>query len=450
MAEALNLDYRRTATTGHSGYLKMVLEDPNNISDSTKKKLLNAIKNEQMEILNAGAIIDPDTACTNFLDIISEYQTGFNYLSSKVSNFKGKKTAFLIDSFGISLGTAKLMYEAGFDNMVFTRVPTQEAVLRRESKRLSYIWNLGFKKKLNIDLVNGHYGIPYSVKMLSWMSYDELDIFSTGLKIPEYCSEFVKVLLKTYKSSNQSKALYYYGDDCTMTIADEVYRGLDAMIAFIRSNDRHLFKNCTIEYSSIENYFKEVFFTKEIGKNEDEDYLPFVQEFDEPYSIPAAWTGFYTSRPFYKKFMADYSKVLRGMINLFIFNRKKLLKNIDKEKLERAILNAKWVVGIFAHHDAITGTALNWVMDDYMSYIEENIKNLSFGIFKRKIGYIKNWKTGYIDLRDMDSEILSGKRKMKILVFNPGERNGEFEIKFFVKKNEKIFLKEKKKRSKEL
>ena len=92
------------------------------------------------------------------------------------------------------------------------------------------------------------------------------------------------------------------------------------------------------------------------------DFFPYADIFSE--GRPAYWSGYFTTRPFYKALARQVETRLRGAEILFTVasNRRPAAGQfIDYGKLVKA---RRWLA-LFQHHDAITGTSKAAVMEDY-------------------------------------------------------------------------------------
>ena len=86
------------------------------------------------------------------------------------------------------------------------------------------------------------------------------------------------------------------------------------------------------------------------------------------------WTGYFSSRPGAKKQVKDASSLAHAEMKMF---SKQVIKEGVEDKQVKKIVQAKnqmlEALAIYLHHDAITGTAEQYVADDYSFRMQKAI-----------------------------------------------------------------------------
>ena len=81
------------------------------------------------------------------------------------------------------------------------------------------------------------------------------------------------------------------------------------------------------------------------------------------------WSGYYTSRAFFKRMDRVVESHLRASEILFSVAHAKMLEKSNnqfpKEKLFNLLVTARRNLGVFQHHDGVTGTSKDHVVNDY-------------------------------------------------------------------------------------
>ncbi|KAL7988869.1 hypothetical protein Chor_007788 [Crotalus horridus] len=93
------------------------------------------------------------------------------------------------------------------------------------------------------------------------------------------------------------------------------------------------------------------------------------------------WSGYFTSRPFYKRLdrvLESYLRAAEILYSLAVVQSKKFekIKIFPSVDYYRLLTEARRNLGLFQHHDAITGTSKDWVVVDYGTRLFHSLMNL--------------------------------------------------------------------------
>ena len=125
------------------GFLKHWTDaNPDNIEAFRK-----VVQSGQMEILNGGFAVH-DNACVYFDDIINTYEYGREYALKNYGY--NPRTGWLIDPFGLSLTTARLYSEMGYEQYVTNRVSDWERDEMRKKGQTEKNWVFPGRESYNI------------------------------------------------------------------------------------------------------------------------------------------------------------------------------------------------------------------------------------------------------------------------------------------------------------
>lgn len=148
---------------------------------------------------------------------------------------------------------------------------------------------------------------------------------------------------------------------------DQQYRNYKRLFDYINANSN--LYNAEIRFGTVHDYFKEVTKRQEKFKTIKGDFFVYSDIFSE--GRPAYWSGYFTTRPYWKMLDRQLEADLRSAEILYslALNRARLqgcnstvkILERDYEKLNRA----RQSLALFQHHDAITGTSRAAVMHDY-------------------------------------------------------------------------------------
>lgn len=158
---------------------------------------------------------------------------------------------------------------------------------------------------------------------------------------------------------------------------DQQYRNYKKLFDYINRNKAKY--NAEVVFGTPFDYFREI---KDRMKNFQSlrgDFFVYSDIFSE--GRPAYWSGYFTTRPYWKILDRELESNLRSAEILYTFalnrakqigfnNTVKILER-DYEKLTRSRKN----LGLFQHHDAITGTSKSFVMHDYALKLFESLQD---------------------------------------------------------------------------
>lgn len=166
------------------------------------------------------------------------------------------------------------------------------------------------------------------------------------------------------------------------------------LIDYVNSNPQR-YKNAKMQFGTPRDYFKVI---RERTQNNFPslagDLFPYGDIFTDGY--PAYWTGYYTTRPFVKIMSRELEHQLRTAEILFTLT----FNMVNNAKLDKALqelmgsyqnlIKARRNLGVVQHHDAITGTSREPVMNNYRDRMFESINEViqiqqhSIGILMQK------------------------------------------------------------------
>lgn len=188
--------------------------------------------------------------------------------------------------------------------------------------------------------------------------------------------EKAELLLEQYARTGSlfthNVVLMPLGDDFRYNVVeewDQQYNNYMKLINYINEH-KHIYKT-EIAFGTPRDYFESILNRTKMAEfpSLQGDFFVYSDIFSE--GRPAYWSGYFTTRPFMKILDRELENSLRASEILYTLaingaRQKKLLPHLkvlerDYEKLVIARRN----LGLFQHHDAITGTSKSFVMRDY-------------------------------------------------------------------------------------
>ncbi|KAL3281492.1 hypothetical protein HHI36_004699 [Cryptolaemus montrouzieri] len=170
------------------------------------------------------------------------------------------------------------------------------------------------------------------------------------------------------------------GDDFRYNIMeewDQQYTNYMKILNYINSN-KNIYK-AEVIFGTPTDYFNEIMKRYDQFPTLKGDFFVYSDIFSE--GRPAYWSGYFTTRPFMKLLDRELEHNLRSAEILFTvaYNvaRQNKLKPLIKilERDFEGLVKSRRNLGLFQHHDAITGTSKSFVMRDYGLKLFEGIRD---------------------------------------------------------------------------
>ena len=380
------------------------------------------VRRGQLEFVSGGWVM-PDEATTHYGAVVDQLVEGHQWLES---NFGIRpENAWTIDPFGLS-GTLPYLWRlSGMRNLVIQRVHQSVKAALSERHALEFYWrqawdssDLGagdIKRRRgnllglqNIDapinIATGGsaitdilchvmpfmlYSIPYSCGPLQHVcqqfdfGHARDDRFEPEKFVEDITSTTVASKAQALASQFRAKAAFFQFNVILVPIGDDfrydkefewdrVYSNYETLVHFMNNKQEW---NLDVRWGTLKDYFKlvrleEKKYTKLNQPILSGDFFPYSDK-DREY-----WSGYFTTRPFDKYFSRDVQFLLCAADQLNTLSYALYLKWGRKEGAESRFFHlssmlqqARRSLALFQHHDAITGTAKDFVAVDYEDYL---------------------------------------------------------------------------------
>ncbi|VTJ64963.1 Hypothetical predicted protein [Marmota monax] len=360
------------------------------IVDTQKKEAVKRfLQTGQFEVVTGGWVM-PDEATSHYFALIDQLIEGHQWLEKHLG--VKPRSGWAIDPFGHSPTMAYLLKRAGFSHMLIQRVHYAVKKHFAQHKTLEFFWrqnwDLGSATDIFCHMMPFYsYDIPHTCgpdpkiccqfdfKRLPGGSYD----CPWGRPSEEISSENVQrralLILDQYRKKSKlfrTKVLLApLGDDFRYTDYSEwdlQFKNYEYLFKYMNSQPQLGVK---IQFGTLSDYFDAVDKADKAMKKKGQSMFPVLSgdfftyaDRDDHY-----WSGYFTSRPFYKRMDRIVESHLRAAEIIYYFAQTQAQKfKINKFLLSTyytAMTEARRNLGLFQHHDAITGTAKDWVVVDY-------------------------------------------------------------------------------------
>uniref|UniRef100_A0A8C7DXU8 mannosyl-oligosaccharide 1,3-1,6-alpha-mannosidase n=1 Tax=Oncorhynchus kisutch TaxID=8019 RepID=A0A8C7DXU8_ONCKI len=381
-----------------------------NIDNQKRDAVKSLFEQGQLEITTGGWVM-PDEANSHYFALIDQLLEGHQWLERNVG--VKPQTGWAVDPFGHSPTQAYLLKQAGLANMLIQRVHYSVKKHFASQKTLEFFWRQNWDPASSTDIL---------CHMMPFYSYD---IPHTCGPDPKICCQFdfkrlpggrvscpwrvppqpitdgnvqqrVQMLLDQYRKKSKlfrtKVVMVPLGDDFRYAEAlewDQQFQNYQKLFDYMNS---HPELHVKAQFGTITDYFNALR-KSSIDPGHASASLPVVSgdfftyaDRDDHY-----WSGYFTSRPFYKhldRVLESHLRAAEILYSLTLANIQRFGKLNDFPAVEnnRLLTEARRNLGLFQHHDAITGTGKDMVVIDYGTrchsdmdtLINHELKGLSF------------------------------------------------------------------------
>ncbi|XP_065187315.1 alpha-mannosidase 2-like isoform X2 [Sycon ciliatum] len=365
----------------------------NEQGDNMKEKFRKLVRNKQLEIVTGGWVMN-DEANTHYFAMIDQMIEGHEWIRHNVGENIIPSSGWAIDPFGHSPTMAYILKRMKFDFMLIQR--THYIVKKQFARQKS----LEFSWKQTWDSTQGN--TDMLTHMMPFYSYD---VPHTCGPDPKVCCQFdfrrlaggkltcpwrinpvpindgnvearAEMLLDQYRKKSRlfrtNVLLIPLGDDFRYDLvmdAQNQFNNYEALMTYINNTPRLKAK---VQFGTLSDYYNELI--KRAGKDASGlpkdfpsvggDFFTYTDRNDD------YWSGYFTSRPFYKNLDRVLETTLRASELLFSVSHALVAQTSGKVEFDSGaafsdLVQARRTVGLFQHHDGITGTARMEVVVDY-------------------------------------------------------------------------------------
>ncbi|KAK9678800.1 hypothetical protein RND81_11G233900 [Saponaria officinalis] len=337
-------------------------------TQKTVKKLVDA---GQLEFINGGWCMH-DEATTHYIDMIDQTTLGHRFILEQFN--KTPRAGWQVDPFGHSAVQAYLLgAELGFDSVHFARIDYQDRDTRKDRRSLETIWRgsqtFGSSSQIFSNIFPVHYGPPepfhFEVNDIRSIPVQDNPLLY-DYNVAERVADFINASLVQANVTRTKHIMWTMGDDFAYQHAESWFKQMDKLIHHVNKDGR-----VNVLYSTPSVYVDAKYAANETWPLKFHDYFPYADREN------AYWTGYFTSRPAFKRYVRSLSGYYLAARQLeCLFGRRATSPNT---------FSLGDALGIAQHHDAVTGTAKQHTTNDYMRRLAvgaseaEEVTNLALG-----------------------------------------------------------------------
>ena len=364
------------------------------LSEIQQDQVRLLVKSGRLEFVSGGWVM-PDEANTHYVSVIDQFVEGHLWLKENLD--VTPNNSWSVDPFGHSGTMPYLLKKSGMKNMVIQRIhqATKGALVKYAG--LEFFWKQYWEGAKSDDIlchVNPY--ILYSLhhtcgpEIFTCAIFDFQSIDGQtfhGHKQTVEDSNVARLSETLYEQYRLKSGLFKYntilvplGDDFRYDHPkewDQQYENYQKLMKYMNSQPEW---KINVKFGTLNEYFQLI---REEEKKKSAKFPVLSGDF-YPYSDKnsAYWTGYFSTRPFDKRFAREVEGRVRSaeILHTIMMSYKSVWKRITKDmkKCAKKLREARRNLGLFLHHDAITGTARFHVVQDYENKLYTAFENAQF------------------------------------------------------------------------
>ncbi|XP_019182706.1 PREDICTED: alpha-mannosidase-like [Ipomoea nil] len=319
-------------------------------SPEIQAQVKQLVASGQLEFVNGGWCMH-DEAASHYIDVIDQTTLGHQLIKTLFN--VTPRAGWQIDPFGHSAAQAYLFgAELGFDSVHFARIDYQDKAKRKNDKSLEVVWRgsktFGSSSQIFANAFYDHYGPPsgfrFEVKE-NFVPIQDNPLLS-DFNVEERVNDFINAALFQAKVTRANHIMWTMGGDFEYQYAETWFKQMDKLIHYVNKDGQ-----VNALYSTPSIYVDAKHAANEIWPLKTDDYFPYADREN------AYWTGFFTSRPAFKR----YVRMLSG----YYLAARQLEFWTGRKSTGPNTYSLADALGIVQHHDAVSGTAKQHTTNDY-------------------------------------------------------------------------------------
>ncbi|XP_050294969.1 alpha-mannosidase 2 isoform X2 [Anthonomus grandis grandis] len=362
-----------------------------------QKALKDLVQSGRLEITTGGWVMT-DEANVHLFAMVDQLIEGHQWLWTNLGI--KPKTGWSVDPFGHGSTVPYLLGASGLQGTVIQRIHYAWKQWLALKQHGDFHWVPGWSPSDPYGSILTH-NQPYDIYSIKHscgphpyicLNFDfrkvQGEYTESSLKAQSITDKNIKekaeLLLEQYSRTGSlfphNVVLVPLGDDFRYNFREEFdqqYTNYKKLIDYINAN-KNLYK-AEVSFGTPSMYFDEIVKRHKQFPTLKGDFFVYSDIFSE--GRPAYWSGYYTTRPFLKILDRELEHSLRSAEILYTicFNYAKqndLTSHVKiLEKKFEKLIKARRHLGLFQHHDAITGTSKSFVMKDYGIKLFESLRD---------------------------------------------------------------------------
>uniref|UniRef100_UPI00398F8D44 alpha-mannosidase 2x isoform X4 n=1 Tax=Pristiophorus japonicus TaxID=55135 RepID=UPI00398F8D44 len=434
-----------------------------NIDTQKRAAVRRLAANGQLEFVTGGWVMT-DEANSHYFAMIDQLIEGHQWLEKNIGVIP--KSGWAIDPFGHSSTMSYLLKRSNLTNMLIQRVHYSIKKHFAATKSLEFMWRQTWDTDSSTDIFCQlmpfySYDVPHTCgpdpKICCQFDFRRLPggRISCPWKVPPKAitdlnvEERANLLLDQYRKKSKlyrSKVvLIPLGDDFRYDKAlewDQQFQNYERLFNYMNS---HPELHVQVQFGTLSEYFDAVYKKNDVSPGSKPPSYPVLSGDFFTYADREDhyWSGYFTSRPFYKnldRVLESHLRAAEILYSLALSHARRCGADSEYPVSDYSSLTeARRNIGLFQHHDAITGTSKEVVVVDYGIRLFHSLMNLKrviinaahFLILQDKKNYRYDQSSLFLQMDDrrQNHDTLPEKVVIKmeslpryVVVFNPIEQ----------------------------
>ncbi|WAQ97699.1 MA2A1-like protein, partial [Mya arenaria] len=368
--------------------------------NGTRAKMKRLAEEGRFEVVLGGWVM-PDEAVTHFEAVVDQLIEGHTWLKKHLH--VSPRNAWINDPFGYSSTMPYLWRQAGMRNMVILRIhqAIKATLMRKRALEFNWkpMWEMG--GDTNGDMLchlmsyRGYWigdvcgpNNQHICREYAFMHENPRDkvVFLSNENIAERARilyEQYRITAELYRKHTstehpQGEQLFlpmFLGEDFSYVTAkdyDLIYKNYKMLFDYMNKKSEW---KINIKFGTINDYFTDIKkYQASVGysfPNLSGDFFPY-SDYQNDY-----WTGYYSTRPFLKQLSRELQSTLKLADILHTYAKARVKTNdeyTNLKEIDELLQTSRRHLGVFQHHDGITGTSLQFVMDNFQKELSEALQ----------------------------------------------------------------------------
>uniref|UniRef100_A0A669BAY5 mannosyl-oligosaccharide 1,3-1,6-alpha-mannosidase n=1 Tax=Oreochromis niloticus TaxID=8128 RepID=A0A669BAY5_ORENI len=362
----------------------------NDIDDQKRAAVKRLVEAGQLELVTGGWVM-PDEANSHYFAMLDQLMEGHQWLQKHLG--VKPRSGWAIDPFGHSPSMAYLLKGAGLHNMLIQRVHYSIKKHFAQQQTLEFLWRQSWDSSSRSDITCHmmpfySYDVPHTCgpnpAVCCQFDFQRLPGRRTFCpwKIPpkpitdQNVQERALLLLDQYRQKSRlfrsSVLLVPLGDDFRYVESSEWDVQFNNYQKLFDYFNQHPELHIKARFGTLSDYFQALHqrlsTTRTTLPKLRGDFFSYADR-DDHY-----WTGYFTSRPFYKRLDRKLEATLRATEILFSLTLAemrrshsdgRLAENFPAREYFQWLTTGRRNLALFQHHDAVAGTEREHVVVDY-------------------------------------------------------------------------------------